>query len=201
MAAVPITAQAPGQPGQPDKSRVTAGTYIADKSHSLIAWKVNHFGFNDYFGLFGDVDGVLTIDPANPAKASVTATIPVSKVVTVNPELTARLLRPAGPSGKADFFGAAPADAKFVSTSVVPREDGTSATINGNLTLNGVTKPVSFDASFAGAGTNPFTRATTLGFQARARIKRSDFGSTFLLPMLADEVSLSISMAFVKKPG
>jgi len=44
-------------PGKADMTRVTAGAYTADPSHSLIGWRVNHLGFNDYFGLFGDVSG------------------------------------------------------------------------------------------------------------------------------------------------
>jgi polyisoprenoid-binding protein YceI len=80
LAATPMIAQAPALPGQPDKARVTAGSYAADPNHSLVAWSVNHLGFNDYYGLFGSVSGTLTLDPANPAAAKVTATIPVSKV-------------------------------------------------------------------------------------------------------------------------
>ena len=57
---------------------LTAGTYTADSGHTLIGWRVNHFGFNDYFGIFGDSTGTLTIDPANPAAAKVDITIPVS---------------------------------------------------------------------------------------------------------------------------
>ncbi|MEL0211830.1 MAG: hypothetical protein VW891_14835, partial [Novosphingobium sp.] len=58
-AAAPMVAQMPEVPGKADKSRVTAGTYTADPAHSLVGWQVNHFGFNDYFGLFGDVSGTL----------------------------------------------------------------------------------------------------------------------------------------------
>ena len=94
LAATPMIAQAPAVPGQPDKARVTAGNYAADPNHSLVAWSVNHLGFNDYFGLFGDVSAKLTLDPANLSAAKVTATIPVSKVLTANAGLTAHLLRP-----------------------------------------------------------------------------------------------------------
>jgi hypothetical protein len=69
--AAPMVAQMPEAPGKADKSRVVAGTYTADAGHSLVAWNVNHFGFNDYFGLFGDITGTLDIDPANPAAAKV----------------------------------------------------------------------------------------------------------------------------------
>ena len=136
-AAVPSLSQLPSEaPGKPDTSRVTAGTYAGDPTHSMMSWKVNHLGFNDYFGLFGKLGGTLTLDPANLAATKLTATVPVSTILTVDPALTAHLLKPAGDSGKPDFFGPNPADATFVSTSVVPGTDGVSATVNGNLTLN-----------------------------------------------------------------
>jgi polyisoprenoid-binding protein YceI len=201
LAAAPMVAQMPTEaPGKMDKSRVAAGTYTADASHSLIGWKVNHFGFNDYFGLFGDVSGTLTLDPANPAAAKVSATIPVAKLVTASPGLTAHLLRaPATAGGKPDFFGPAPANATFVSTSVVPGVDGTSAAVTGDFTLNGVTKPVTIAASFVGAGTNMMSKAQTVGFSGKATIKRSDFGLASFIPLVSDEVQLDITIAFEKK--
>lgn len=202
LAAAPMLAQGgPSLPGQPDKSRVAAGTYVADPLHTLVSWKVSHFGFNDYFGLFGDVTGSLTIDPANPAASKVDVTIPVAKVTTASAQLTQHLLKPAGANGKADFFGAAPADAKFTSTSVVVGADGTSAKITGDLTLNGVTKPVTLDAKFVGAGNNPFNKAATVGFHAKATIKRSDFGVNYGIPFVSDEVKLGITAAFERKPA
>src|SRR5688572_19201348 len=139
-----------GPPGAADPSRVEAGSYTADSGHSLVGWRVNHFGFNDYFGIFGGVDGTLTIDPANLAGAKVDVTIPVASVTTASAGLTAHLLKPAGENGKADFFGANPAPARFVSTNVAV--SGNEAKITGDLTLNGVTKPVTLDAEFTGAG-------------------------------------------------
>lgn len=198
-AAAPMVAQMPEVPGKADKTRVVAGTYTADAGHSLVAWTVNHFGFNDYFGLFGDVSGTLEIDPARPSAAKVSVKIPVSKVLTASTGLTAHLLKPAADGKPADFFGAAPADATFVSTSVTPSADGMSATINGDLTLNGVTKPVAIAATFAGAGSNPFTKAATLGFHGTAAIKRSDFNIKYGLPFVSDDVKLDITVAFEKK--
>ena len=60
---------APQLPGAMDVSRAEAGTYAADARHTLVGWRVNHFGFNDYFGIFGDISGTLTIDPAAPQNA------------------------------------------------------------------------------------------------------------------------------------
>jgi polyisoprenoid-binding protein YceI len=98
--------------------------------------------------------------------------------------------------GKADFFGPAPADAKFVSTRVVA--SGTSAKITGDLTLNGVTKPVVLDATFSGAGNNPFNKKATVGFHATSVIKRSAFGISYAVPIISDDVTLDISVAFEK---
>ena len=132
VATTPLIGQGMQLPGQKDASRVTAGTYKTDPGHSLIGWEVNHFGFNDYFGIFGDVAGTLTIDPANPNAAKVDVTIPVAKVTTASAGLTSHLLRAGKDGGKPDFFGPAPADARFVSTKVVA--SGMTAKITGNLT-------------------------------------------------------------------
>lgn len=191
---------APQVPGAKDPSRVTAGTYAADPAHSLIGWEVNHFGFNDYYGIFGDVAGTLVLDPANPGAAKVDVTIPVASVTTASKGLTEHLLR-AGKDGAApDFFGPAPAPARFVSTAVTVDPKGAmKATITGNLTLNGVTKPVTFEAEFTGAGNNPFNKKPTVGFEAETEIKRSEFGVNYGIPFVSDEVELDISVAFEKQ--
>ncbi|MEL7730889.1 YceI family protein [Citromicrobium bathyomarinum] len=187
----------PQLPGQMDASRVAAGTYVTDPSHTLVAWSVNHFGFNDYYGAFGDVEGTLTMDPANPDAAKVDVTIPITSVSVVSEGLRDHLLRPGKDGGDPDFFGAEPEAARFVSTNV--DVEGTKATITGNLTMNGVTKPVTIDARFTGAGTNPMSKAETVGFEGTTIIMRSDFGVDYAVPMVSDEVKLMISAAFEKQ--
>lgn len=199
LAAAPalFAQDAPEVPGTDDPTRVTAGTYAADPAHSLIAFEVNHFGFNDYYGIFGDVAGTLVLDPANLEAATVDVTIPVASVTTASKGLTEHLLRPGKDGGSPDFFGPAPAPARFVSTAV--EVEGTTAQITGNLTLNGVTRPVTFEAEFTGAGTNPFNSKETVGFEAETEIKRSDFGINYGIPLVSDEVELDISVAFEKQ--
>tara|TARA_R110002094_G_scaffold12288_8_gene22300 strand:+ start:1241 stop:1786 length:546 start_codon:yes stop_codon:yes gene_type:complete len=179
-----------------DASRVVAGTYTADPSHSLIAWEANHFGFSDYIGLFGDVAGTLKIDPANLTEARVDVTIPISKVTTASAGLTEHLLRAGKDGAKPDFFGPDPIDARFVSTSV--NAAGNAAIIDGNLTLNGITKPVTLDVEFSGAGNNPYNKKLTVGFSATTTIKRSEFGINTAIPLVSDEVELEIHVAFEK---
>ncbi|MBA4752628.1 MAG: polyisoprenoid-binding protein [Sphingopyxis sp.] len=200
VVATPIVlAQGGSAPGAPDKSRVTAGTYAADAGHTMVVWEVDHFGFSKYTGIFGDVTGTLVIDPANAAASKVDVTIPVAKVTTASAGLTSHLLRAGKDGGKPDFFGAAPADAKFVSTSVVLDNEGDEAKVTGNLTLNGVTKPVTLDVDFHGAGTNPYNKKATVGFQAETTIRRSDFGIAYGIPAVSDAVELEIHAAFEKQ--
>lgn len=200
IAAAPIVAQqAPSAPpGSKNPSAITGGTYTADPGHTLVKWTVDHLGFTPYFGIFGDVSGTLTLDPRRPNAAKVDVTIPVAKVTTASAGLTSHLLRAGKDGGKPDFFGASPADAKFVSTRVVAT--GQDAKITGNLTLNGVTKPVTLDAKFYGAGKAPQMMGgkETVGFTATGAIKRSEFGVAYGIPVVSDEVKLEIVAAFEK---
>jgi polyisoprenoid-binding protein YceI len=67
--------------------------------------------------------------------------------------------------------------------------------------MRGVTRPVVLNARFYGAGTDPMTHAQTVGFSAKAQIKRSDFGLGFGAPLVSDMVDLEITAAFEKTPG
>ena len=193
FAQAPVTA-----PGSRNPAAVSGGTYKADPAHTLVVWTVDHLGFSPYSGIFGDVTGTLVVDRKKPNAAKVDVTIPVSKVVTASSGLTRHLLSPGKDGGKADFFGASPPDARFVSTKVVAT--GQKAKIFGNLTLNGVTRPVTLDATFYGAGKAPEQMGGTenIGFKASGTIIRSQFGLGFGTPMVGDEVKLDISAAFQK---
>ncbi|WP_375286490.1 YceI family protein [Sphingomonas sp.] len=199
LASTAALAQAPAAaPGSKNAAAITGGTYTADPGHTLVTWTLDHLGFSPYTGIFGDVSGTLTLDPKNPSAAKVDMTIPVSKVTTASSGLTAHLLRAGKDGGKPDFFGASPADARFVSTSV--QVSGQSAKVTGNLTLNGVTKPVTLDATFYGAGKAPAQMGgkENVGFHATGTIQRSQFGLGFGVPMVGDAVKLDIAAAFQK---
>ncbi len=182
-----------------DKSQIEAGTYAADPAHSLVGWRVDHLGFNDYFGIFGDVAGTLELDPANLSAAKVDVTIPVASVVVASAGLKDHLLRAGQDGGAPDFFGPDPAPARFVSTSVQV-DDGDEATITGDLTLNGVTRPVTIEAELSGAGTNGMNQKKTVGFHGETSIKRSEFNMSWGIPFgIGDEVDLEITVAFEKQ--
>ena len=183
--------KAPSIPGKADLKSIKAGTYQADPSHTLIGWRVSHFGFNDYFGVFGDAAGKLEFDPAKPTAAKVEITIPVDQVTTANKALTTHLKG-------ADFFDVANfPKATFVSRSV--KGDGPAYEIEGDLTIKGKALPVTLKATFSGVGVNPMNKAETVGFHATTTIQRSAYGITYVLPLVSDEVRLDISAAFEKK--
>ncbi len=203
--AAPLAAQMSFEKvGARDVSRITSGTYIVDHHHTLVGWRVDHMGITPYFGTFGDVTGTMVLDKDDPAKSTLDLTIPVAKVTTPSAGLTDHLLRaPREPGGKADFFGLDPADARFVMTTLVPDTEAGTASMTGDLTLNGVTRPVTLDVSFYGAGKFPVTMggAQSIGFTATGAIKRSDFGVSFGIPMISDEVQLDIVAGFIKQPA
>lgn len=199
IAAPEIFAQdAPQMPGMPDASRVTAGTYALDPSHTLIQWKVDHFGFNDYFGLFGNIAGTITMDPANIEAAKFEIMVPVAEVTVASAGLKDHLLR-AGKDGAApDFFGPEAGMATFTSTSVTKTGEAT-ANVTGDLTINGKTGPVMLAVEFAGAGTNPMNKKDTVGFHARGIMDRTQWGINYAAPLVSKEVELTISAAFEKQ--
>lgn len=185
-------------PGTLEPGKVAAGTYQADPAHSLVAWSVNHLGFNDYIGMFGDVSGTLVIDPAKPGQAKVDVSIPIGSVLVASSALRDHLLRGGKDGGKPDFFGPNPQPARFVSRTVTLSPGQMTANVAGDLTLNGVTKPVELYIRFTGAGIGPMNKAETLGFEGHTTIRRSDFGIDFGLPMVGDDVELTLTAAFEK---
>ena len=191
--AVSGVAQMPTEaPGKADPSRVTAGTYTIDTNHTLVSFVINHLGFNDYFGLFGGITGKLALDPADAKHDHLSVDVAMSGLTTTNPKLNQHLSSP-------DFFDVAKfTTAHFESSDVHTGPKG--AAIDGMLTLHGVTKPVTIMAKFTGAGTAPAMMGgkTTVGFEGETKIKRSDFGMGWGVPLVGDEVQLYITAAFEK---
>lgn len=195
-----LNAQPAMELGAIEPARVTAGHYTVDSGHTLVGWRVSHFSISDYFGIFGSVAGTLQLDPQNLAATRLDVTIPVTKVTVADAGLRDHMLRPGKDGAKPDFFGPDMADARFVSTAV--RRTGTlTADITGDLTLNGITRPVTLAAEFTGAGPHPMNKKLNIGFKARAAIKRSEFGLGYGVPMVSDQVELDITAAFEKSDG
>lgn len=174
-------------------AEVTAGAYRLDASHSKVTWGVTHFGFSTYVGQFPDVNGTLKLDPKDLGVTDLQVTIDTTKIGTLNAVLDKHLKEP-GFLDTAKF-----PTATFKATKVTRTGDKT-ADIAGNLTLKGVTKPVTLKATFNQAGKNPLDRVYSLGFAATAEIKRSDFGVSAYVPAISDDVTLNIDVEFKAVP-
>lgn len=173
-----------------DPKAVKTGSYKVEPYHTLVGFSISHFGFSDFSGQFSGASGTLELDPADLSSTKVSIAVPVQSILTIVPPLTEAL------KGDKWFDVAQFPDANFVSTKVTKAGNDT-ATIAGNLTLHGVTKPVTLKARLIGSGTNPLDKLFTVGFQATGTIKRGDFGIKQYLPLLGDEVALKIDAAFV----
>ena len=184
-AAVPAVAQTPGTPS---KAAVTPGTYKVDTAHTQVTWTLNHMGFSMLSGQFGAQDGTLTIDPAKPSAAKLDVTFAIADLSVTSAKFAEHLK-------SKDFFDVPTyPTARFVSTAVVA--SGNTAKITGNLTIKNITKPVTIDATFVGAGANPMSKKVNFGFRGTTTIKRSDFGVGYAAPVVGDEVKLDINAAF-----
>lgn len=160
-------------------------TYTMDPGHTDIIATWSHFGFSTPSAMFDQVTGTLTYDPENPEKSSVQVTIPVSSIHTSSAKLDEHLQ--AG-----DFFDVAKwPDIRFKSTKVVQGATPDTLKVTGDLSMHGVTKPVTLDVTVNKVGMRRDAR--TAGFSATASLKRSDFGISLYTPMVSDEIDLRMT--------
>lgn len=186
---------------QEDLGTPPAGTYKLDLSHGRLIFKVNHLGFSTYIGLFTRFDATLRFDPEAPETMSVTATVDPKSLETHFPDpaydFNAQLTGP-------EFLDAGQfPEITFTSTAV--RLTGeTTAEVTGDLTLHGVTKPVTMTVTYNGGWAHmPMDPGgARAGFSARGALNRSDFGISFGLPApgttmgVGDRVEFEIETEF-----
>ncbi|MYL96867.1 polyisoprenoid-binding protein [Novosphingobium sp. FGD1] len=190
VVAAPLVAQQ----ANTNAAQIEAGAYRLDTSHSLVRFTVDHFGISEFFGTFPGAAGTLSLDPKSLSATKLDVTVPVSTVSTTNAKLDEELVG-------AEWLDAAKFPTmRFVSTKVV-KTGASSADVTGNLTLHGVTRPVTLKATFKAAAVNPMNKAYTLGFNATGTIKRTEFGVSKYAPLVSDETVLSITAAFEKQPS
>ena len=184
-------AAARAEPAQP------AGTYKIDHAHSSLTWKVNHFGLSNYTARFSTFDAILDIDPARPESARVFVTVDPTSIRTDYRSAQGRDFDKELGDGE-KFFNAMKFTRIIFSSTRVERTGETTARVMGDLTMLGVTKPLTIEVTLNGAKRHPTAGVPALGFSGIAKLKRSDFNMTFMLPLVGDEVSLLIEAEFLK---
>lgn len=171
----------------------TADVYEIDKDHTEVRFTWDHVGVSRQGGRFRDVSGTLNFDPSSPANSSVDVRIKVASISTGVTKLDEQLIR----SG--EFFDAqAFPSITFRSTSVAPSA-GRTAQVTGNLSMNGVTKPVILSVKWNYSGAHPlgtinpaYKEIYVSGFSATTQILRSDWGLARTVPFISDELRITI---------
>ena len=160
---------------------LTRGAWTIDPIHSAVNFSVRHLGLAKVRGRFNDFEGSVTVGDT-VADTVVVADIDLSSVDTNNADRDAHLR-------SSDFFDAETHPRMtFVSTGVTGADD--DYTLDGHLTINGVTRPVSLTVEFFGAEPYPMDGSVRAGFSATGAIQRSDFGVNFEIPLGADKVAI-----------
>ncbi|TFZ05078.1 polyisoprenoid-binding protein [Ramlibacter rhizophilus] len=167
------------------------GTYKIDPAHSGAFFEVGHLGgISRFMGRFNDISGEVVVDA--PAKSRVKADIKTESVDSNHEGLDKHLKSP-------DFFSVVQYPTmSFASTAVALNASG-EGTLAGNLTIRGVTQPVTFKLKQIGVGKG-MRGDDRVGYVATTTIKRSDFGMTYGVPKAAtDEVDLRINIEAIKQ--
>ena len=172
---------------------MAADSYKLDPSHASVVFKVNHLGYSNLWGRFNTVSGNFVLDQEAPANSKVEIVIKTESVDTNHQKRDDHLRSP-------DYLNAVEfPEMKFVSTKVEKTGDK-AAKVHGNLTMLGVTKPVVLDAVMNSAGAHPFRKEVQMaGLSATTKIKRSDFGLTYSVPAIGDDLELFLEIEGIKQ--
>lgn len=170
-----------------------AGTWAIDASHSHIHFQIRHLAISKVRGSFERFSGEITTGEA-PEQSSVRAQIEVGSVSTGSADRDAHLANP-------DFFDAeAHPSAEFTSTAI--RVEGGASFVDGDLTIKGVTKPVSIEVEFGGIADDAYG-SRRLGLEGSVTLDRRDFGIAFNVPdaagglVLGNDVKVSLEIQAV----
>ena len=167
-----------------------AGTWAIDPAHSEVSFSVRHLAISKVKGKFENFDATF-VTAENPLDSTVSATAEVASINTNQKDRDGHLRT-------GDFFAAEEfPQLTFVSTGA--RADGGDFVVEGNLTMRGVTKPVTFDFEFGGFGEDGYGNYKA-GFTAKTVVKREDFGLTWNAPLekggmlLGSDVTITIDV-------
>ena len=167
------------------------GNYKLDPTHASVIWSLSHAGLSNYSARFDDISGSLNFDANAPQNSSVDIRIDPMSVSTGLPKFDTTI------AAGANYFNAEKyPEIRFVSTGIKLTGENTGQ-ITGNLSFRGITKPITLETTFNGAGKSFGNPGKTLGFSATTQFKRSDFGLSHLTNFgIGDEVSLRIETEF-----
>ncbi len=173
----------------------TTSTWAIDASHTEVEFSVRHLMISNVKGRFGTVTGEVVLDPATPRKVQIAVAIDVTSIDTREEKRDAHLR-------SADFFDVAQFQTMTFSGGTISGNTEGEFTLAGELTIRGVTKPITLDVTFEGAGGDPWG-GTRRGFSAKGKLMRSAFGLEWNAALetggvvVGDEVKIMINTELV----
>lgn len=174
-------------------SPLQAAEYVIDTegAHAFIQFRIKHLGYSWLLGRFNQFEGRFSYDEDKPGAASVQVTISTASIDSNHAERDKHLRG-------ADFLDVERyPQARFVSTGYSENADG-SATLRGDLTLHGTTRPVTIEVEHVGHGPDPWG-GYRRGFQGSTVLKLADFGIDYDLGPAAREVELFLSVEGIRQ--
>jgi len=204
QATTPAATEPAAEAAAPVQVTVPAGVYKLDPTHASVTFRVKHFGISNYTARFATWDGEITFDPANLTASTVKASIDPASVRTDYPgdfkatHPNSKFASWDEELGKGEtFLGGTPISFQSTALEVTGADTGK---LTGDLTLKGVTKPVTLDVKFNGEiPSHPFSQKPVIGFSATGLVKRADFGVATTEPLtnfLGEDVEVMIEGEF-----
>ena len=173
--------------GAATAARAAGEKYVLNKPHTQVVFYADHLGFSKSVGKFTDYEGGFTFDAVHPEQSSVDVTIKTASLEMNDEKWNAHLKGP-------DFFDVERFPAMTFKGAGVKVLSDNTAEITGDLTLRGMTKPVTLKVTHNKTGAFPMGKRYVAGFSAAATIKRSEFGMTYGLPAMGDDVVIHLEV-------
>lgn len=173
----------------PASSFAATETYEIDANHSAVVFHWNHFGFSNPMARLEKIEGQVMLDQFDLGRSRVSVRLPLDGLRSGNAKLDERLK-------SADFLDAAKYPALTFESTRVDHIGESTLKITGNLTVHGVTRPVTLNAKINKIGLFevPGYKALAAGFDAETVLKRSDFGVSKFAPKVGDEIAVHITL-------
>ncbi|MEY4378044.1 MAG: hypothetical protein RJB26_2594 [Pseudomonadota bacterium] len=168
-------------------------TYAFDTVHSRLTFYVSHMGYSNSVGQLSIAPGTFSFDTADWSKGQVTATLPADSLAFGDAKWDAHIK-------SADFLDAAKFPSITFTATKVEQTGTNTGTLTGDLTVHGVTKPVTLQLRLNGAGMHPMMKVPAIGFTATGKLKRSDFGVAAYVPMVGDELDIRLEVEARQAP-
>lgn len=176
-----------------------AATYVVDKENTQVAFSWDRVGLTRQMGRFTDVSGSLEFEPETPESGALDVTLRTASIQTGVAAFDRNLRSP-------DFFDAASFPVITFKSTGIARTGDKTGEVTGDLTILGVTKPVTLKVTWVFTGEHPFGKMnaayrdkTVSVFSAKGTLKRSEWGLSRVIPYVADEITLDIEAELIRK--